>query len=143
MDEITKQPFSVGCDNATPRDRRNLTNLLWASVGWAVCLVSASFAIRRELLPEGPMAWLAAALPTVIGVFVVVLYGRYLREADELQRIIQLKALALGFGATWVAISGYPLFERLGAPPVDTGTYVVVMVVFHAIGNLHGWSQHR
>ena len=49
----------------------------------------------------------------------VLTYIRFVRDADELQKSIQLHALAFGFGATWLAMTGYGLFEELGAPVVN------------------------
>jgi hypothetical protein len=49
----------------------------------------------------------------------------------------------LGFGVGWVAMSGYPILERLGAPAIDASIYVVVMAVSYSIGNVIGWRRYR
>jgi len=85
---------------------------------------------RRGLAVRGP----APGVPRL---------RRHLRKADELQRAIQLHALALGFGASWLALCGYPLLERLGAPALVPGDYVVVMAVFFSLRILLGRRRYR
>jgi hypothetical protein len=95
------------------------------------------------VLPVGPVSWLLAALPSVAGFFVLIAYGRFLREADELQRIIQLQALALGFGGTFFALAGYRVFERLGAPAGGFDEITLVMALFYSIAIFLGWWRYR
>lgn len=130
------------CDT-TPRDRRNTVRMLLALAAWAVVFVAVTWAIRKELLPAGPVSWIAAALPSALMVVAFLAYADYLRKADELQRTIQLRALALGFGAGWLALCGYPLFEHLGAPAIDAGDYVLVMAVFYTLGVVLGQRRYR
>jgi len=143
MNEVTKEPFWIRCGDTTPRDRRNLRRFLWIAIAWAACFLGATYVIKHDLLTAGPTLWMVAALPSVVLVFVLDAYVRFLREADELLRSIQLHALALGFGAGWLAMSGYPLFERLGAPAADIGDYTVVMAVFYSLGSVLGWRRYR
>jgi hypothetical protein len=142
-EDETKRPFWARCADTTPRDRRNSLRALAALAVWAVVFVAATHAIRRELLPSGPISWLVAALPSVLMLVAFLAYADYLRKADELQRTIQLQALALGFGAGLLALSGYPLFERLGAPALDPGDYMAVMAVFFSLGTVLGRRRYR
>ena len=139
----SREPFWMRCGDTTPNDRRNLKRLMWTLGAWAVCFVGGSQLIKRELVPAGSISWLIATLPIVAGLFVLVAYGRFLREADELQRVIQLQALALGFGGGWLAITGYRMFERLGAPAADIGDVMIVMALFYALGSLLGRRRYR
>lgn len=143
MTEESTAPFMERCVGLTPTDRRNQLRVLWACLLWAVLFVAVSLLLKRDLLPEGPVSWTAAALPTLASLFLMVVYGRFLREADELQKLIQMRSLALGFGAAWVALCGYPLFERLGAPVADAGDYFLVMVVFFSVGTIVNAIRYR
>lgn len=127
----------------TETNRRNLRRLLGALAVWAVCFVGASYLIDGRVVPAGPPSWLLAAVPTLAAAVAVLAFVRFVRQADELQRLIQLRALALGFGAVWLALSGYPLFEELGAPPLDAGDYTLVMAVAYMLGIFVGWQRHR
>jgi hypothetical protein len=142
-EDETKRPFWARCADTTPRDRRNSLRVVATLVVWAAVFVAVTYALRKELLPSGPVSWIVAALPSVLMVVAFLAYADYLRKADELQRRIQLHALALGFGAGWLALCGYPLFERLGAPPLDAGDYVVVMAAFFTLGMVLGQRRYR
>ena len=130
------------CDT-TQRDMRNQLRFLVACLAWAILFAGATFVMRRELVGTGPLAWVVATLPTLGAIAVALTYAHFLRYADELQRQIQLKALALGFGAAWVAICGYPLFEPLGAPAAEADDYFLVMVAAFALGSILGWRKYR
>jgi hypothetical protein len=108
-----------------------------------VLFAGGSQLIKQGLLPAGPIPWVVAALPTVAGILVIVAYGRFLREADELQRIIHLEALALGFAGGWVVICGYRIFERLGAPVADIADAAIVLGLFYSIGILRASWRYR
>jgi hypothetical protein len=112
-------------------------------LAWALLFTGGSQLIKRDLLPPGAIPWLVAALPSVVGIFVLVAYGRFLREADELQRLIHLEALALGFAGGWIAICGYRIFERLGAPTADIADATIALAIFYAIGIVRGSRRYR
>lgn len=143
MAEKTQGRSWTRCGGTTPRDRRNQLRVLWTMAVWAVCFVAGSLLIEREVLPVGAGRWTVAALPCLAAVLVLVAYPRFLREADELQRLVQLEALALGFGGAFFAFMGYPLFERLGAPTLDVGDLGVVMAILYSLGGLLGWRRYR
>lgn len=143
MNETNQESLWERCGDTTPHDRRNQLRLLWAVGAWAVSFAGVSQLIKRDLLPGGPFPWLLAVLPWVLGVVVLIAYGRYLREADELQRMIQLQALAFGFGGTYFALTGYRVFERLGAPAAGLNDATLLMVVLYAIAIFVGWRRYR
>ncbi|MGH7570668.1 MAG: hypothetical protein ACREMK_02355 [Gemmatimonadota bacterium] len=144
MDETARGSFREwACKDSTPRDSRNRLRVLWVSLIWAVSFVAGAQLIKRDLLPAGPVSWVVAALPSAIAVLVLIAYARFLREADELQRMIQLKALALGFGGGFFAIAGLSLFERLGVHWLDMGDSLVVMPVLYSIGVVLGQWRYR
>jgi hypothetical protein len=144
MAETTKDlTFWERCGDTTPRDRRNLTRFVLAIAAWGIAFVAASWITKNGVVASGAMAWFVAAVPTAAALWVVQAYTHYLREADELQRATQLHALALGFGAGWIALTGYPLFERLGAPPIEASDYTVAMAAAFSIGCLVAWRRYR
>ena len=74
---------------------------------------------ERPLVAPGMLTWLIAIVPVVCGVLVIRSYVRFVREADELQRSIQLNALAISFGITIVTMSTYPAMAQVGAPGLE------------------------
>ena len=109
---------------------------------WGLTFIGAGIAVQREIV-QGSLAWGAAALPVATAIIVMLAFGRFLRDSDELQRRIQLEALALGFGVGWFAICLYPLFVDLGASALDESDYVLIMAAFYSLGNVVGWLRYR
>lgn len=134
MTEASLEPTPAECPRAARRGWRRDVRLAGASLAWAVCFAGARSLIRHGLLPGGVVPWLVAALPTVAGVVLVAAYTRYLREIDELQRAIQLRAMALGFGGGFLGICSYVTFQALGGPQMDPVDLLAIMPVVYAIG---------
>lgn len=57
-----------------------------------------------------------------------------MREADELQRGIQLQALAVGFGVTIVALMTYPALELVGVPALAPRWFAALGMLLHLGG---------
>jgi hypothetical protein len=117
----------------TPRDQKNLRRVNLALLIWALVWIAATLLLDRGAL-EGAAAWLVALAPSTIALILVRHYVRFLREADELLRLVNLEGLALGFGAGFVFMTTYRLFERAGAPDLDINDSLLVMVGFWALG---------
>ena len=99
-----------------------------------------SYLLNASQEKEGPTGAHPLALAAV---FLVLIYSRFLREADEFQRTVQLQALALGFGGGFFTICGYSLFERAGAPAVSGPDLAVAMPLFYVLGIFLGWRRYR
>lgn len=141
MTKTLRRPFLEHCDN--PRDVRNALRLVGYFLGWAVVYTGASQLIKRELVPAGPISWFLAVLATLAGVVVIIAYARFLRQADELQRTIQLQALAIAFGGTFFGIAAYEVFERIGAPRLDIGDVSLAMAFLYTITVLANTWRYR
>lgn len=123
--------------------RRREIMVALSSLGWAVCFTVAMHVLRDGVVTSAPLTWLVAAVPSLAAAGLLVGYTRYLREIDELQRLIQLQAMGWAFGGGFFAICGYLLFVPLGAPEADVATLVAIMPVLFAIGTLVGAWRYR
>jgi hypothetical protein len=83
------------------------------------------------------------ALPIVVGAVVVWSFARYLREADELQRGIQLNALALGFGVTFIWVTTYTALQGVGALKLDLRFLMSPGFFVYLLGVLYGRWHYR
>ena len=104
----------------TPRDRSNQRRYgVWMML-WFISLIGTQtlFGYRRDVVPSA-IYWFVAALPLFVAAVAIWFWVRYLREADELQRRIQLNALALAFGVTFVWIATY--LAMAGAARLEQG----------------------
>jgi hypothetical protein len=117
----------------TPRDQANIGRFALALLLWLLVWIAARLLLDFGAL-EGAAAWLMALAPLTLSLIVVRHYVRFLRQADELLRLIHLEGLALGFGAAFVFTTTYRLFEKAGAPDLDINDSLMVMVVFWALG---------
>jgi len=143
MTDDAKQSLWQRCySGVSPSDRRNQRWILRLNLSWALAYIGAIQVLKRELV-TGPVAWVVAAVPAILGIIVVVVYGRFLRQTDELQRLIQLEALALGFGGSFFAFCGYAVFQRLGAPAMDITTATIIMVFLYLLGVFLGTRRYR
>jgi hypothetical protein len=100
---------------------------------WIGSFVVLTLAHAAGVVPTG-LGYTAAASNAVLGGAAVWTYLRLLRRMDELERKIQVEALALGFGAGAVGMTAYRLFERAGAPPVDVNDALLVMLLGYVAG---------
>lgn len=125
----------------TRRDRRNLAGVIAALIAWAVSFVGGAWLIQNAGVTGVPAMGLAV-LALLLGILLVLVYARYLRDADEVQRSIQVWGLALGYGGGWLAITGYRLFELLGAPAMSRGALMLVMAGLYLTGVWVGWRRY-
>src|SRR3954465_9805496 len=124
MEQREDRGFLAHCFGGSARERRACA---WFSAGclaWAAAFVESSYALKHELV-AAPASWLVAAAPAAAPVAGLLVFVHYLRELDELQRRIQLGALAFALAAAWIAIPAYPLLELAGAPKAASAVYVV------------------
>ena len=129
--------------SGTEADRRNQYWFTAWLIAWAVSFVAANQILKSELEMADPLSWAVAIGPNVFAIAALLAYLRFLRQADELLRKIQLEGLALGFGVGVVFMLSYQLLERVGAPQLHVGDPVVVMMVAWALGQLLGMRRYR
>ena len=121
--------------NARRAGRAYLWRFVPAMVGYVVLLLGALFLVQRF-----PAAWWrfpVMIVPLLPLLLVVRAVARYLVDADELQRRIQLEALAVAFGAGSVLSFGYGLLQTVGLPdlswlwvwPVYAGCWLIGLLV--------------
>ena len=105
----------------------------WAMLTYGVLLVVSVF-----LIVHGPSsAWLHIALavvPIIPIFFALRAYLHFFHCIDELQKRIQLEALALSFGVTCGVTLGYGLLEYAGFPALSWIWVASLMMVLWDIG---------
>lgn len=133
-----------GCGDDTAADRRNGRAItIWALVWTAVFLSSlaAMESFGDESLAFSTAALAATALATIP---LIRAYVRFVREADELTRMIQLQAMAVAFGAGFVAAVLQRFLERIVSlipelaafDPMDFFNPLMVMIVAYSLSVL-------
>ena len=118
-------------NSRTPRDRRNLRWIAIVQFVWLACLVANGDTFQRHF--PAPIAMLVALLPLAVGAVVIWTYVRFVRQADDLQKAIQLGGLAVGFGVCVVFTLAYPPLEQLGLPPLQPNHFAAVGVLAYML----------
>lgn len=131
----------AGCDGP-PGDVRNQRRFALLCLAWAVAFVAAAVLLEGAA-PTGAAAWVVALAPSILGFLAVRSYVRFVRDADELVRRIQLESLAWGFGAGALFMMGYRLLERAGAPRMDVSDPLLVMCVVWTTAQLAIARRYR
>ncbi|MEZ5317829.1 MAG: hypothetical protein R2752_10550 [Vicinamibacterales bacterium] len=134
--------FACACQGVTERDRRNSRRANWRLLAWTSTFVAASFGLRGGVIPEGGWAYLIIAASTALGVWALMGYVRFIREADELLRKIQLEALGVGFGAAMLGSFTLALVERASGWSFDAGDLLLVMVIGYMAGIVTGMRRY-
>jgi len=111
--------------------KQYLRELGLASVAYAVVLIIAITLINR--LPGSPWRVPLALLPVIPAGFMLVALVRFLERIDELQRRIQLEAIALSAGATAIVTFAYGFLELVGFPHLPLIWIFPLMIVLWGI----------
>ncbi len=131
MNTTMEKRWTSWCGDLTERDRRNQIRFALWSLAWMACFVAAFISLRKEWVPDA-LVYPVVLFPTALGGCALWAFVRFLREADELQRKIQLEALGWGFGCGALFMIGYRLLERVGLPRLDSSDPLLVMVLVWA-----------
>ncbi len=119
--------------------------LALGTLAWLGTLALARFG--PALWGEGNevAGWLAVAVNVAAGIVWIVIFTRYLRAIDDLQRKIMLDALAITLGVGWVAGFGYVVADAAGLipQPVDVAVLPAGMGVVFIIATVVGTLRYR
>lgn len=92
-----------------------------------------SLALVERMAPS-PLRILLAALPIVPVSFSLLAFLRFFRQMDELQKRIQLDAMAFALGAISLLTFTYGLLENAGLPRLSFVWVLPLMVALWGIG---------
>ncbi|MEM9304774.1 MAG: hypothetical protein AAGE01_21865 [Pseudomonadota bacterium] len=134
--------LSGECGAVSERDRRNSRRYLMSLGAWALSYVGCAWLVTGERLTIGPVAIAVALLPSILAVMAVLAFVHYLKHADEMQRLIELQALALAVLAGFVIWPGLSLLGALGVDVDPVSEFQpMVMIAAYAIGS--AWSRRQ
>lgn len=127
----------------TQRDRRNQLRVTGWTLAWVVSWLLVLAALRFDWLAPGILSSTAAVVTALVGVGLLLAYRRFLRQADELRRKIELEALAMALGVGMVGGLTYWLLELAGAVP-EGGILVIVflLAITYGLGVLIGKRRY-
>ena len=103
---------------------------------------TATILLGKKIIEPGLLGWSMTVASVLLMIVSVRAYIVFLRHADELLRKVHLEALSLAFGAGVIAMMGYRLCERLGAPRLDIDDPFLVMIPVWALGQWFGMRRY-
>jgi hypothetical protein len=127
----------------TATDQRNIGAIWVWSLLWAAGFIAVMFAFREFPDAVGSFAWLLAMIPILLGIQTVRVHLRFLREADEFTRKIQLEGIAIGFGAGAIFCFSYPMLQHVGAPELPTAFAIVPLALGWAVGSFTVAARYK
>ena len=132
------------CDS-TPQTKKNTKRLFIWSVVWVLATAGVAFGPKN--------LWNFNTLPTILGVLIHIgigfgmirVFKQYLLELDELQRKIQLDALALSLGIGLVLGSSYELLEDIKLIPFEPEIphLLILMSLTYVVGTVLGHRKYQ
>lgn len=134
-----KNIFKSICSNGLPaRDIRNAHKVNLFALLWALSLFISS--LLSEYLSTNLLVIAAAFIVhTGIGISMVFAYRRFLIELDEMEKKIQLDALALSVGVTIISFSSYSILDKNGILPELSSAYLIMlMALTYIVGIITG-----
>ena len=127
----------------TKAEQRNIRSVwIWCFV-WAAAFCAVTTALEAFPQLRGPSAWLLAMIPVALSLPAVFACLRFIREADEFMRKVQLDGIAIGFAAGFVFCLGYHTLEHVGAPHLPMLLATVPLGFGWAIGSFIVAFRHR
>ena len=131
--------------DAAALPKKNTLRLFFWVVAWVLVTAGAAFGPR--------FLWGFDTLPTMLGVLIHIgigfgmirMFKQYLLELDELQRKIQLDAMALSLGIGLVLGSSYELLEDIKLIPFEPEIphLLILMSLTYVVGTVLGHRKYQ
>jgi tellurite resistance protein TehA-like permease len=129
-------------------DQRAFKNVLPIAIGtlaWVATMALARFGPEALWDANPVLGWAAIALNVAVGIALIVIHARYLRQVDELQRKILVDGMALALGVGLVG--GFAVGAASSAGLIDFDVNIAylstLMGVVYAIGAVIGTVRYR
>lgn len=124
---------------------RSLIPLAIWTTAWVASLAAAKF--LPELMGEyqAIAAWVLIGLNIVVGIVWIVVYARYLRLLDDLQRKIQMEALVLALGGGFVGAMAVSVANSAGLVSfgADAATFAIIASIVYIVATIIGNLRYR
>ena len=133
------------CDSSLPREEQaRLRQRLFTIAIAAALLIMAAAWIGRLFPLRSPARIALALLQGGASAALILAIARPMRQLDELQRRIQLEALAFAFAGTAILGTGYGFLINAGLPEIDWGSWIWPgMVCLWALGLVIANRRYR
>ena len=126
------------------RARRDSLAIVGWMFAWMLSLIISDKAALYGWWSAEWITWLSIAINAALGLWVVKNYLHMLRGMDELQRQIQMNALAISLGVSLVAAITYSLLVTWGYITDEEVTDLfMIMCVSYSLAVFYGLFRYR
>jgi predicted membrane channel-forming protein YqfA (hemolysin III family) len=127
------------------RQIRNTAGLAAWTAAWVATLALASFGPAALWSDEPAPTLLAIAFNVLVGIGMLLAHKRYLEALDELQRTIQLQAMAWSLGVGLVGGMALALLTRfdLLAFEAEIAHLVILQALVYVVATVGGMLRYR
>lgn len=119
---------TIFCTHRPERDIKNANRVnLWA-IAWALTLLIITVATKQGWLNNNVLIASAFIVHSAIGLKMVFAYKHHLKELDEMERKIQLDALAMSVGSAIICFSSYSILAKADIVPPLAPNYLIILI---------------
>jgi len=140
---MTDKITAEGAPRGPAGSKKNHALIMVWIIVWMATFVAVDKGAENDWFASGTISMLAVGINAVFGLLVITTYMKFLKELDEMQRKIQLSALALGMGVGLVGTVSYSLLVSGGhvAQP-DLAVIIMMLGAGYMAGLLIGRSRY-
>tara|TARA_B100001142_G_scaffold260190_1_gene262526 strand:- start:24 stop:449 length:426 start_codon:yes stop_codon:yes gene_type:complete len=141
---MNKEIITDTCDT-TAQTKKNTLRLFFWSVAWVLATAGVAFGSKNLWNFNTWLTIIAVLIHIGLGLGMIRVFKQYLLGLDELQRKIQLDAMALSLGIGLVLGSSYELLEDIKLIPFEPEIphLVMMMSLTYVVGTVLGHRKYQ
>ncbi|MDB4642034.1 hypothetical protein OAM21_02235 [Verrucomicrobia bacterium] len=141
---MNKEIITDMCDS-TAQTKKNTKRLFFWSVVWVLATAGVTFGSKNLWDFNTWLTIIAVLIHIGLGLGMIRVFKQYLQGLDELQRKIQLDAMALSLGIGLVLGSSYEMLEDIKLIPFDPEIphLLILMSLTYVVGTVLGNRKYQ
>jgi len=140
-----KSILNAICAKGLPkRDLKNAHRVNLFALLWALTLMISAYLGETGVLDNPALLVIAFAVHSMIGIAMLFTYKSFLTQLDEMERKVQLDALALAVGVAIISFSSYSILANTGTvPPLKSAYLIALIALTYMVGIIKGRLAYR
>ena len=141
---MNKEIITDMCDS-TAQTKKNTKRLFFWSVVWVLATAGVTFGSKNLWNFNTWLTIIAVLIHIGLGLGMIRVFKQYLQGLDELQRKIQLDAMALSLGIGLVLGSSYEMLEDIKLIPFEPEIphLLILMSLTYVVGTVLGNRKYQ
>ena len=133
------------CAKGLPkRDLKNANRVNLIALLWALTLMLSTYLSEIGMLESSLLLGIAVAVHSFVGISMLLSYKHFLTQLDEMERKVQLDALALAVGVAIISFSSYSILANTATvPPLNSAYLIALIALTYMVGIIKGRLAYR